>query len=88
MFFSLEKTLTFRNDIKLIKSVFNKNQNYYYYNIFLEKDSNQSPKTMTIYKFLYELKILLSEKIDVSERIDVNKTSKSNEYDICHNWYF
>ena len=34
---SLEKTLTLHNVIILIKSVFNKNQNHYYYNIFLEK---------------------------------------------------
>ena len=33
----IEKTLTFHNVIVLIKSVFNKNENNYYYNIFLEK---------------------------------------------------
>ena len=32
-----KKTLTFHNIIKLIKSVFNKDKNSYYYNIFLEK---------------------------------------------------
>ena len=32
----LEKTLTFHNVIVLIKSVFNKDKNNYYYNIFLE----------------------------------------------------
>ena len=31
------KVLTFNNVIILIKSVFNKNKNSYYYNIFLEK---------------------------------------------------
>ena len=35
----LSKTLTFHNVIILIKSVFNKNQNHYYYNLFLEKGS-------------------------------------------------
>ena len=35
----LEKTTTFRNVIKLIKSVFSKEKNNYYYNIFLEKAS-------------------------------------------------
>ena len=35
----LEKALTFRNVIILIKPVFNQNQNHYYYNIFLEKCS-------------------------------------------------
>ena len=33
----LEKILTFHNVIILIKSVVNKNENNYYYNIFLEK---------------------------------------------------
>ena len=33
----IEKTLTFHNVIVLIKSVFNKIENNYYYNIFLEK---------------------------------------------------
>ena len=35
----VEKILTFRNMIILIKSVLNKNRNEYYYNIFLEKGS-------------------------------------------------
>ena len=35
----LEKTLTFHNVVILIKSVFNKDKNNYYYNIFLEKCS-------------------------------------------------
>ena len=33
----IEKILTFHNVIIYIKSVVNKNKNYYYYNIFLEK---------------------------------------------------
>ena len=33
----LEKILTWLNVIMLIKSVFNKDQNHYYYNVFLEK---------------------------------------------------
>ena len=33
----LEKTLTLHNVIILIKSLVNKNQNHYYYNIFLER---------------------------------------------------
>ena len=36
---SYEKTLTFNNVIILIKSVFSKDKNNYYYNIFLEKCS-------------------------------------------------
>ena len=39
----LEKTLTLHNVIILIKSVFNKTQNHYYHNMFLEKDSYQVP---------------------------------------------
>ena len=27
------------------------------------------------------------DRIDVSEGIDINKTSKSEESDICHYWY-
>ena len=37
--FSLEKTWAFHNVAMLIKSVFNKDKNNYYYNIFLEKCS-------------------------------------------------
>ena len=40
----LEKTLTLHNVVILIKSVLNKNQNHYYYNMFLEKGSYQLPK--------------------------------------------
>ena len=36
-----KKTLTLHNVIILIKSVFNKDQNHYYYNTFLEKCLNQ-----------------------------------------------
>ena len=42
--FSLEKTFTFHNVIRLIKSVFIKDKNSYYYNILLEKCSYQLPK--------------------------------------------
>ena len=40
----LGKTLTFHNDMILIKSVFNKDENNYYYNIFLQEGSYQIPK--------------------------------------------
>ena len=36
-FLPLEKTLILRNVIIHIKSVFNKDQNHYYYNIFFKK---------------------------------------------------
>ena len=45
---TLEKILTLHNAIILIKSVFNKGQNYYYYNIFFRKMFlNISLKIMT-----------------------------------------
>ena len=33
-------------------------------------------------------KMLYLNRTDVFEGIDVNKTSISNECDICHYWYF
>ena len=41
----LEKTLTFHNVIIHIKSVWNKDQYHYYYNICLEKCSYELPKS-------------------------------------------
>ena len=38
---AIEKTITFHNVIILINSVVNKNENKYYYYIFLEKCSNE-----------------------------------------------
>ena len=43
-FLPLEKTLSLHNVIIIIKTVFNKDQNPHYYNIFLEKCSYQLPK--------------------------------------------
>ena len=40
-FLALEKTLTIHNVIILIKSVFDNNQNHFYYNIFLKIFSYQ-----------------------------------------------
>ena len=37
----IEKTVTLHNVIIIIQSVLNKNKNYYYYKIFLEKCSYQ-----------------------------------------------
>ena len=31
--------------------------------------------------------MLYYDRIDVSERIDINRTSASNECDLCHYWY-
>ena len=46
--FHLEKTLTLQNFIIHIKSVLNKSQNHYFYNIFLEKGLYQLTKKMTV----------------------------------------
>ena len=51
----LEKILILHNVIILIITVFNKNQNHYYYNIFSETYSYQLPKITIIGKFLYKL---------------------------------
>ena len=32
--------------------------------------------------------MLQYDRIDISEGIDINKTSASEECDICHYWYF
>ena len=42
--FPVEKTLTLHNVVILIKSILNKDQNHYYYKIFLEKCSYQLAK--------------------------------------------
>ena len=49
-----EKSLTLHNVVILIKSVFNKNQNPYYYNVILERWSHRLPKNNNN-KFLYKL---------------------------------
>ena len=85
----IKKILTSHNVIILINSVLNKNDNEYYYNIFLEKGTYKE-KSNTKY-FLMNvsiLKMLYFDNIYVSERIDVNKTSASKECDNCHYWYF
>ena len=46
----LEKEITFCDVMTLIKSVFNKDWNSYYYNIFLEKSSYEWPKNKFLYK--------------------------------------
>ena len=42
----LEKTMTFHNVIKLIKSLYNIDKNNYYCYIFLEKTSYELPKKL------------------------------------------
>ena len=43
-FFTSRKTMNFHNTVILIKSVFHKDKNNYYHNIFLEKTSHELPK--------------------------------------------
>ena len=45
-----KKTMNFHNFIILIKSVFNRYKNNYYYNIFLEKALYDLPKIKFLYK--------------------------------------
>ena len=52
----LGKTMTFHDFIILIKSVFNKDKNNYYYNIFLEKGSI---KQMDSLEFMMEVKNMI-----------------------------
>ena len=48
--FPIEKILTFHNVIILIKSVVNEYINDCYYNIFLEKDSNENKSYTQFFK--------------------------------------
>ena len=80
----LEKTFTLHDIILFIKWVFNKHNNNYYYNIFLEKSVYQLPKNNDKNKFLYKLQMLYFNRIDVSEGAKVNKTSESRKCDICY----
>ena len=63
----------------LIKTVFNKDKNNYYYNIFSEKAAYELPKN----NFLYKIQMLYYDRVDISEGIGV-KASESKECEICH----
>ena len=73
----LGKTLNLHNVIILIKSVFDKDENNYYYDIFLEKNVH-----------INNVDMLFCDRIDVSHQIDVNKKSRSKESNIFHYWYY
>ena len=60
----LQKTLIINNEEMLIKSVFNKSYNQYYYQVFLKKCSYKFSEWMNNIKMLYY------NRIDVPERID------------------
>ena len=73
----LEETLTFHNVIIFIKSVFNKDQNQYYCNIFLEKCS------YAWYKYKHCMNMLCYDRTESSEGIDINKTIASKNMKIA-----
>ena len=58
----LEKTLNIQNVVILVNSVFSKNQNYYFYQVFLKTCSDN-------------VKMLYFNRIDASKDIDSNKAS-------------
>ena len=77
--------MTFQIVIILIKSVVNKNENNYYYNIFLEKGLYKDKSdTQHFCMNVYILWKLYWDRIDISEGTDVNKTSASKGSNICH----
>lgn len=77
----LEKTLNMYDVVIHIRSVFNKNYNYYYYQVSLEKCSYPLIKEINIIQTLYY------NRINVSSGTDFNKKSVLEEYSIYHCWY-
>ena len=71
----IEKTLILHNVLILIKSVFHKNPNHYYYNIFLEKCLYQLAKKIMTTKFSVCIIMLRFGKIKV-EREEFYGTKK------------
>lgn len=58
----LEETLTFQDVLILIKSVFVKNENHHYFNVFLERCSCQLVKFDSIIKLRFgETKVVKKE---------------------------
>ena len=88
-FLPIEKILTFHFVIILIKSLVNKNENNYYYFVFLEKGFYRDKfNTQSFYMNVCILSMLCFDRIDVSEEVDINKTSAPKECNICHYWHF
>ena len=73
----LQKTLTF-HAIVLIKSVFNKNQNHYFYNMFLEKCFNQLDKNIDKY-FFHSIIILKFGEPQVAKKSWCKKKKKQKK---------
>ena len=79
--------MTFHNVIILLRSVVNKYESNYYYNIFLEKGLYKDKFTTWFFKMnVWILQILYFDRIDFSEGTDVNKTGESKESDVSHYW--
>ena len=77
--------MTFQIVIILINSAVNKNENSYYYNIFLEKGLYKDKSDTQHFRMnVCILWKLYWDRIDISEGTDVNKTSASKGSNICH----
>ena len=62
----IEKILTLHNVVILIKSVLNKDKNYYYYKIFLGKYSYQLAKKLT-QAFVHSIKMLRFGETEIAK---------------------
>ena len=69
--FYLEETLTLLSVVMIIKSVFNKNKNYYYYNLFLAKCPFQLVKLLQ--------KRIAAKSFDSITMLRIGKTKVSKE---------
>ena len=61
--------LTFHNVIILIKSVVNKNENKYYYNIFLEKGSYKDKWMFVYYKCYIMIELTFLKELMLIEQV-------------------
>ena len=75
----LEKTVIFHNVIKLIKSVFNKDKNNYYHEIFLQKVSYKLPKSYLKISFCIKYKCyLMIELLILKELILIRQANQKS----------
>ena len=68
----------------LIKSVWNKDKNSYYYNIFLEKVLFEFPKKCLCIRY----KCYIMIQLTYLKELILKKQVHQKECDICHDWYF
>ena len=74
----LEKTMAFYNVIILSKSVFDKDKNNYYYNIFLEKVSYELPKKISFfikYKCYIMIELTFLEEVMLMRQLNQKTTT-------------